>query len=55
MEASYACTFPESFKIMNIFLGLPIGITSVEQSFSHLKMIKQGYTVAYQTVVLHTS
>ena len=40
METSYACIFPETFKIMNIFLALPIGIASVERSFSHLKMIK---------------
>ena len=26
--------------MMNIFLALPIGTASVEQSFSHLKMIK---------------
>ena len=26
--------------MMNIFLTLPIGTASVEQSFSHLKMIK---------------
>ena len=40
METSFACTFPETFKIMNIFLALPIGTASVEQSLSHLKMIK---------------
>ena len=40
METSYACISPETFKMMNIFLVLPIGITSVERSFSHLKMIK---------------
>ena len=38
-ETSYACIFPENFKI-NIFLVLPIGTDSVERSFSHLKMIK---------------
>ena len=32
--------FPETFKMMNIFLALPIGTASVEPSFSHLKMIK---------------
>ena len=39
METSYACVFSESFKMMNIFLALPIGTASVEQSFSHLKII----------------
>ena len=39
METSYDI-FPETFKMMNIFLALPIGIASVERSFSHLKMIK---------------
>ena len=46
METSYAYIFPETFKVMNIFLALPIGTASVERSFS-----QQGYTVAYQTVV----
>ena len=40
METSYACIFLETFKMMNIFLALPIGTASVESSFSHLKMIK---------------
>ena len=40
METSYACIFPETFKMMNIFLVLPISIASVERSFSHLKIIK---------------
>ena len=40
METSYACIFPETFKMMNIFLVLPIGTASVERSFSHLQMIK---------------
>ena len=40
METSYACMFPETFKMMNIFLALPIGTASVKRSFSHLKMIK---------------
>ena len=40
METSYACIFPETFKMMNIFLALPIGTASVERSLSHLKMIK---------------
>ena len=39
METSYACIFPETFKMMNVFLVLPIGTASVERSFSHLKMI----------------
>ncbi len=40
METSYVCIFPEMFKMMNIFLALPIGTVSVERSFSYLKMIK---------------
>ena len=40
METSYACIFPETFKMMNIFLALPIGTAWVERSFSHLKLIK---------------
>ena len=40
METSYVCIFPETFKMMDIFLALPIVTASVEQSFSHLKMIK---------------
>ena len=32
--------FQKLLKMMNIFLALPIGTASVEQSFSHLKMIK---------------
>ena len=40
METTYACISPETFKILNIFLALPIGTASMEQSFSHLKMIK---------------
>ena len=39
-KASYAGIFPESFKTINIYLALPIGTDSVEQSFSNLKMIK---------------
>ena len=41
----------QKLKMMNIFLVLPIGAAWVEPSFSHLKMKKQGYIVAYQTVV----
>ena len=51
METSYACIFSETFKIMNIFLVLPIGTVSVERTFSHLKFIKNGYAVTYQIVV----
>ena len=40
METSYVCIFPETFKMTNFFLALPIGTASVERSFSHLKMIK---------------
>ena len=35
-----ACIFPESFKMMKIFLAFPIGTASVEQSFRPLKTIK---------------
>ena len=40
MEIDYTCTYPGTFKMMNIFLALPMGTASVERSFSHLKMIK---------------
>ena len=40
METSYACIFPETFKVINIFPALPISIASEERSFIHLKMIK---------------
>ena len=30
METSYACIFPETFKMMNFFQALPIGTASVE-------------------------
>ena len=40
MEISYACIFLEAFKMMNIFLALPMDTASVERSFSQLKMIK---------------
>ena len=40
METSYGFIFPETFKIRNIFLALPIGTASVERPSSHLKMIK---------------
>ena len=40
METSYACIFPETFKMMNTFLALPIGTASVKRSFGHLKVIK---------------
>ena len=39
-ETSYAWIFPETFKMMNIFLALSIGTGLVERSFSYLKMIK---------------
>ena len=37
METIYACIFPETLKMMTIFLALPMGTASVERSFSHLK------------------
>ena len=40
MDTSHACIFPETFKMLNIFLVLPIGTASVERSFSHLKITK---------------
>ena len=39
METS-ACIFPETLKMQNIFLALPIATASVERLFSHLKIIK---------------
>ena len=40
METSHACIFPETFKMLSIFLPLPISTALVERSFSHLKRIK---------------
>ena len=31
METSYACIFPETFKMVNIFLALPIGTAAVKR------------------------
>ncbi len=36
----YNDIFPETFKLMNIILTIPIGTASVERSFSQMKMIK---------------
>ena len=41
METSYACIFPETFKMKSIFLALPIGTASEEGSFSDLKMAEK--------------
>ena len=38
--SSYSNIFSETFELMNILLTLPIGIASVERSFSQMKMIK---------------
>ena len=40
---TYACIFSETFKMMNIFLVLPISIALMKRSFSHLKMMKTSY------------
>ena len=40
MEASFLAIFPETFKLMDILLALPIGTATVERSFSQMKMIK---------------
>ena len=44
METSCACIFPETFKMVNIFLVLPIGTASVGGSFSDLKNDKNMAT-----------
>ena len=38
--SSYSNIFSETFELMNILFTLPIGIASVERSFSQMKMIK---------------
>ena len=42
LESSEAFTgiFPETFKLLNIILALPVGTATVERSFSQLKWIK---------------
>ena len=55
METSYACKCPETFRMMNIFLALPIGTASVEQSFSHLKMIKTWLCSHLSDCSVHSS
>ena len=42
MEKShtYGGIFPETWKLMNIMMALPVGTTSVERSFSQIKLIK---------------
>ncbi len=52
-ESSYSDIFPETFKLMNIILTIPIGTASVERSFSQMKMIKtRHYETGFQTAVL---
>ena len=45
MEMNYACIFPETFLMINIFLMLPLGTALVERSFSHLKMIERNHRI----------
>ena len=40
MESNYSVIFPEIFKILNNPLVIPVATTSVERSFSQMKMIK---------------
>ena len=42
MEASqtYGGIFPETWKLLNILMALPVGTASVERSFSEMKLIK---------------
>ena len=37
---AYGGTFPEMFNLINIMLTLPVGTTTVERSFSQMKMSK---------------
>ena len=37
---SYVGIFPETFKLIQIILSLPVGTATVERSFSQMKMIK---------------
>ena len=39
-QVFYSSIFPETFKMINILLSLPISTASVERSFSQMKMIK---------------
>ena len=42
METSqmYEGIFSETWKLLNILMALPVGTTSVEQSFSKMKLLK---------------
>ena len=37
---TYVTTFPNIFKLLDILLTLPLGTTTVECSFSQMKMVK---------------
>ena len=39
-QGGYLDLFPETFKLLNILLALPVGTASVERSFSQMKLIK---------------
>ena len=40
METSYGGIGPETQKLLNITMALPVGTASVERSFSQMKLIK---------------
>ena len=37
---TYGGIFPETWKLLNIMMALPVGTASVERSFSQMKLIK---------------
>ena len=37
---TYGGIFPETWKLLNITMALPVGIATVERSFSQMKLIK---------------
>ncbi len=40
LTGAYSGIFPETFKLLNIILVIPVGTASVERSFSAMKLIK---------------
>ena len=40
-SGAYKVIFPETFKLLDILLTLPVGTDSVEHSFSQMKIVKK--------------
>ena len=46
--------FPEICKLMNILLTLPLGIATVEKSFSQMKLVILTYIASLITIVMES-